>query len=201
MHEPAMNDRSGDRTRGLIFIAAFAAVMWAVEIVDLVAGDLDSAGIRPRDAEGLVGIALAPVLHGDFGHLAANTMPFLVLGAAIALSGLARVVAVTAIVALVGGLGTWLTAPSATVHIGASGIVFGYATYLIARGIYSRRALHLGAGVVVALIYGTTLLFGLVPTPGVSWHGHAFGAVGGIVAAWALHRPTAGRGRAAPRTA
>jgi membrane associated rhomboid family serine protease len=201
MHEPAMNDRSGDRTRGLIFIAAFAAVMWAVEIVDLVAGDLDSAGIRPRDAEGLVGIALAPVLHGDFGHLAANTMPFLVLGAAIALSGLARVVAVTAIVALVGGLGTWLTAPSATVHIGASGIVFGYATYLIARGIYSRRALHLGAGVVVALVYGTTLLFGLVPTPGVSWHGHAFGAVGGIVAAWALHRPTAGRGRAAPRTA
>jgi len=201
MHEPAMNDRSGDRTRGLIFIAAFAAVMWAVEIVDLVAGDLDSAGIRPRDAEGLVGIALAPVLHGDFGHLAANTMPFLVLGAAIALSGLARVVAVTAIVALVGGLGTWLTAPAATVHIGASGIVFGYATYLIARGIYSRRALHLGAGVVVALVYGTTLLFGLVPTPGVSWHGHAFGAVGGIVAAWALHRPTAGRGRAAPRTA
>jgi membrane associated rhomboid family serine protease len=173
---------------GLIFIAAFAAVMWIVEIVDVVAGDLDSAGIRPREAEGLVGVALAPVLHGGFGHLFGNTVPFLVLGAAIALSGLARVVAVTVVVAVVGGLGTWLTAPSATVHIGASGLVFGFAAYLIARGAYSRRLAHLAAGLIVLVVYGSTLAFGLVPTPGVSWHGHAFGAVGGVAAAWLLHR-------------
>jgi membrane associated rhomboid family serine protease len=173
---------------GLLFVAAFAAVMWIVEIVDVVAGDLDSAGIRPREVEGLVGVALAPVLHGGFGHLFGNTVPFLVLGAAIALSGLARVVAVTVVVALVGGLGTWLTAPSATVHIGASGLVFGFAAYLIARGAYSRRLVHLAAGLVVLVIYGSTLAFGLVPTPGVSWHGHAFGAVGGVVAAWLLDR-------------
>jgi membrane associated rhomboid family serine protease len=176
------------RVEGLIFVAAFAAVMWLVEILDLVAGDLDSAGIRPREVDGLVGVALAPVLHGGFGHLMSNTVPFLVLGAAIALSGLARIAAVTVIVALVGGLGTWLTAPSATVHIGASGLVFGFAAYLIARGVYSRRALHLAAGLIVIVVYGGTLLFGLVPTPGVSWHGHAFGAVGGVVAAWLLHR-------------
>jgi membrane associated rhomboid family serine protease len=162
--------------------------MWAVEVVDLVAGDLDRAGIRPRDPEGLVGIALAPVLHGGFGHLIGNTIPFLVLGATIALSGLARILAVTGIVAVVGGLGTWLTAPANTVHIGASGLVFGFAAYLMARGFYSRRALHLVVGVLVLLVYGTTLLFGLVPTPGVSWQGHAFGAVGGVVAAWALDR-------------
>jgi len=174
--------------RGLVFVAVLVAVMWAVEVVDLVAGNLDSAGIRPREAEGLLGVAFAPVLHGGFGHLMANTVPFVVLGAAIALSGLARIVAVTAIVAVVGGLGTWLTAPAGTVHIGASGLVFGFAAYLIARGVYSRRMLHLAAGLIVIFVYGSTLLFGLVPTPGISWHGHAFGAVGGVVAAWLLDR-------------
>jgi membrane associated rhomboid family serine protease len=176
-----------DRSRALVLVAAMAALMWVVEVVDLVAGDLDSAGIRPRDAEGLIGVALSPFLHGGFGHLIGNTIPFLVLGAAIALGGLARVAAVTAIVAVVGGLGTWLTAPDGTVHIGASGLVFGFASYLIARGAYSRRALHLAGGLLVLAVYGTTLLFGLVPTPGVSWQGHLFGAVGGVVAAWALH--------------
>jgi len=177
-----------DRARGLVLVAVLVAVMWAVEVVDVVVGDLDSAGIRPRDPEGLVGVALAPMVHGGFGHLVANTIPFLVLGTAIAISGLARIAAVTVIVAVVGGLGTWLTAPAATVHIGASGLVFGFATYLVARGAYSRRALHLAMGLVVLGVYGTTLLFGLVPTAGVSWHGHAFGAIGGVIAARLLHR-------------
>jgi membrane associated rhomboid family serine protease len=163
-------------------------LMWLVEVVDLVAGDLDAAGIRPRDPDGLSGIVAAPFLHGGFAHLLGNTIPFLILGAAIALSGLARVAAVTAIVAVVGGLGTWLTAPEGTIHIGASGLVFGFAAYLVARGAYSRRGWHLAAGLVVLAIYGTTLLVGLVPTPGISWQGHLFGAVGGVVAARALHR-------------
>jgi membrane associated rhomboid family serine protease len=180
--------KADPRVRGFMLVAAMVAVMWVVEIVDVFAGDLDSAGIRPRDPEGLVGVALAPVLHGGFGHLIGNTIPFLVLGGVIALSGLARVAAVTVIVAVVGGLGTWLVAPANTVHIGASGLVFGFAAYLIARGIFSRRALHLVAGVLVLFVYGGTLAFGLVPTPGVSWQGHAFGAVGGVVAAWWLDR-------------
>lgn len=177
-----------DRVRGVILVVALAAVMWAVEIVDVVAGNLDSAGIRPRDPEGLVGIVAAPFLHGGFGHLFGNTIPFLILGVVIALSGVMRVVSVTAIVALVGGLGVWLVAPAATLHIGASGIVFGFISYLIARGLYSRRALHLVVGVVVLFVYGGTLLFGFVPSPGVSWQGHAFGAVGGVLAAWLLDR-------------
>ena len=143
------------RCWALALVAAMVAVMWVVEIVDVFAGDLDSAGIRPRDPEGLVGVALAPVLHGGFGHLAGNTVPFLVLGLAIALSGLARIVAVTVIVAVVGGLGTWLVAPAATVHIGASGLVFGFAAYLIARGAYTRRALHIVGGLIVLFLYGT----------------------------------------------
>jgi membrane associated rhomboid family serine protease len=185
---PAAARTGDDRSRALALVVGMAVVMWAVEVADLVAGDLDSAGIRPRDADGLIGIALSPFLHGGFGHLIGNTIPFLVLGAGIALGGLARVAAVTAIVAGVGGLGTWLTGPEGTVHIGASGLVFGFAAYLVARGAYSRRPLHLAGGLVVLAVYGTTLLFGLVPTPGVSWQGHLFGAAGGVAAAWALHR-------------
>ena len=186
--QPSTPTAGAARFSGFVFVAVFAAVMWAVEIVDLIAGDLDSAGIRPREPEGLIGVVLAPVLHGGFGHLMSNTVPLLVLGMLLAFSGLARVAAVTVTVALVGGLGTWLTAPSATIHIGASGIVFGYAAYLTARGVFSRRLLHLAAGAAVIVLYGSTLLLGLVPTPGVSWHGHAFGAVGGVVAAWLLDR-------------
>jgi membrane associated rhomboid family serine protease len=185
---PTPSRRDDPRARGLALVVGMAALMWVVEVVDLVAGDLDSAGIRPRDPDGLPGIVLAPFLHGGFGHLLGNTVPFLALGAAIALGGLARIAAVTAIVAVVGGLGTSLTAPAGTVTIGASGLVFGFAAYLVARGAFSRRPLHLAAGILVLAVYGTTLAFGLVPTPGISWQGHLFGAVGGVVAARVLDR-------------
>jgi membrane associated rhomboid family serine protease len=174
---------------GFIFVAAMAAVMWVVEIADQVLdGRLDAYGIEPRDVEGLDGIVFAPFLHGGFDHLIGNTIPFLLLGFAIAVGGLARVAAVTVIVAVVGGLGTWLIAPANTVHIGASGIVFGFATYLVARGAYSRSIAQIVLGVVVLAIWGTTLLQGLVPEDGISWQGHLFGAVGGILAARLLHR-------------
>jgi membrane associated rhomboid family serine protease len=194
--------REQDRSGGYILVAAMAAVMWLVEVYDAVGGDPDSAGIRPRDPDGLVGVATSPFLHGSWGHLIGNTIPFLLLGMAIAIGGLARVAAVTGIVAVVGGLGTWLTAPSNTVVIGASGLIFGYATYLVARGAYTRQGLHVAGGLLVLAVYGTTLLFGLVPTPGVSWQAHLFGGVGGVVAARLLHRGRTGAlSRRPPRQA
>jgi membrane associated rhomboid family serine protease len=181
--------RRSDREAGLVLVAGMALVMWVVEVIDQISGgDLEQYGIKPHNGDGLVGIVTAPFLHAGFGHLIGNTIPFLVLGATIALSGLVRVAATTAIVAVVGGLGTWLVAPSGTDHIGASGIVFGYATYLIARGAFSRNLLHLGVGVVVIGLYGTTLLTGLAPTDGISWQGHLFGGIGGVVAARLLDR-------------
>ena len=177
-----------ERTGGFILIAAMVAVMWLVEVYDAVGGDPDSAGIRPRDPDGLVGVPLSPFLHGSWGHLIGNTIPFVILGAAIAIGGLVRVAIVSGIVIVVGGLGTWLTAPSNTIHIGASGMVFGFAAYLIARGAYTRTAWHILGGLAVLAIYGATLISGFVPTPGVSWQGHLFGAVGGVVAARFLHR-------------
>jgi membrane associated rhomboid family serine protease len=173
--------------RGFIVVGALAALMWVVEVVDRVAGGrLDRNGIEPRELDGLDGIVWAPFLHADFQHLIGNTIPFLLLGSAIAFSGVARVILVTAIVAVVGGLGTWLIAPENTVHIGASGIVFGYAAYLIARGAFSRSGRQIVLGLVVVVAWGATLLQGLVPETGISWQGHLFGAIGGVVAARVL---------------
>ncbi|MEA2431364.1 MAG: hypothetical protein QOF65_1438 [Thermoleophilaceae bacterium] len=184
MSTTEITTRRADRQQGLLVVGAMAALMWVVEIVDQVtSANLDQYGIKPHEADGLVGIVTAPFLHAGFGHLEGNTVPFLLLGGAIALSGLRRVVLATAVIALVGGLGVWLFAPSGTDHIGASGIVFGYAAYLIARGVFSRSMVHLAVGLIVIGVYGTTLLFGVAPRDGISWQGHLFGAVAGVLAA------------------
>ncbi len=177
-----------DLARPFVLVAAVVAVMWAAELVDLLPGvRFDRWGIRPRTVRGLVGIPLAPFLHSGFRHLFANTIPFLVMGWAIAAGGVGRWVRVTAIVTVVSGAGVWLFARSGTVHIGASGVVFGYLTYLVARGIFARRVLWLAGGALALFVYGG-ILFGVVPRPGISWTGHLFGAVGGVVAAWSMHR-------------
>ncbi len=180
--------------RPYVVVAAVAATMWAVEIVDTVPGtDLDRWGVRPRQAEGLVGIFTSPFLHSGFPHLISNTIPFLILGGLIAASGVARFVQVTAIIAVVTAGATWLIGPDHTVHIGASGIVFGYVTYLIARGVFERRVGYLLVGAVVVFLYGG-VLWGLIPRPGVSWQMHLFGAIGGILAARTLHATRQERG-------
>lgn len=177
------------RLAGFQVVGAMVALMWGLEVVDAIAGgSLDEYGIEPRDDDGLIGIVAAPFLHAGFGHLIANTVPFVVMGLVIAFNGAVRVLAVTAIVTLVSGLGTWLVAPDFTLHIGASGVVFGYATYLISRGVFNRDALELAVGLIVVLVWGTVLLGGLRPEDGISWQGHLFGAIGGVGAARVLRR-------------
>src|SRR3954469_15092814 len=184
MSTPEVTTRRDDRQQALIVVGAMAALMWGLEIFDQVSNaNLDQYGIKPHEADGLPGIVAAPFLHAGFGHLEGNTVPFVLLGGAIALSGLRKVVLATVTIAIVGGLGVWIFASSGTDHIGASGLVFGYAAYLIARGFFSRSMLHFGIGVAVIGVYGTTLLVGVAPRDGISWQGHVFGAVGGVVAA------------------
>jgi membrane associated rhomboid family serine protease len=188
----ARSDSTGGRDRrfdGVVLLLAIVALMWVLEVVDVLADhSLDQYGIEPRDEDGLVGIVAAPFLHVGFGHLAANTVPFLAMGVVIALQGVGRLLAVTAIVALVSGLGTWLVASGSSVHLGASGLVFGYATYLMSRGVFNRDAVEVVIGVVVVGVWGTALLGGVVPQGGISWQGHLFGAVGGVIAARVLAR-------------
>ncbi len=179
--------RGTDLVTPLVPVCVLVAVMWVAEIVDTgLGGDLDRHGIVPRQVDGLDGILWAPFLHGGFGHLIANSLPFLVLGGAIALGSLQRFAYVTVVTMAVCGLGTWLTGPGHSVHIGASGLVFGYLTYLLSRGLFARHLGYLLGGVLVFFVYGGAL-WGLLPSPGVSWQGHFFGALGGILAAWLLH--------------
>jgi membrane associated rhomboid family serine protease len=179
--------RLADLAPGVLVVGVLLAVMWAVEVVDLVPGtSFDGWGVRPRTGRGLFGIAFAPFLHVSFGHLIANTIPFAVLGAAIALGGVRQIAEVTVIVVVVSGLGIWLFGAGNTVHLGASGLVFGYLAYLVTRGLIARNLWWILGGLVVLAFYGG-LLWGLLPTPRVSWLGHVFGAIGGVLAAWVLH--------------
>jgi membrane associated rhomboid family serine protease len=172
---------------GAAVIGLLVAVMWVVEIVNAIDGQrLTADGIYPRALAGLPGIISAPFLHAGFGHLTGNTIPFIVLGLVIAAAGARRVIEVTLIVIVVAGLGTWLTAGSHTNTVGASGVVFGYAGFLIARGFFTRSIMALAVGVVVAVLFGGALASDLIPQAGISWQDHLFGGLGGILAARVL---------------
>lgn len=124
----------------------------------------------------------------------------MILGFVIALAGARRLLLVSLIAALASGAGTWLTAPGGTVTVGASGIVFGYATYLISRGLFNRRIGEILIGVIVLLLFGGALIYDLIPHAGISWEAHLFGGVGGVLAAAALQRPARIRPSAADPT-
>ncbi len=174
---------------GLRALGTLVAIMWAVELVNVLDSyRLDRDGIVPRNLSHLDGIVFAPFLHASFSHLLANTVPFLILGFAIALAGAGRLLLVTLIVALVSGLGVWLTSPGGSVTVGASGVVFGYATYLISRGLFDRRVGEIVLGIIVVLLFGGALIWDLIPHTGISWEGHLFGGIGGVLTAAVLAR-------------
>jgi len=184
MSVPGGSAARGDRGGGFRVLLGLTALMWTVEVVDsLDSHRLDRDGIVPRSVSHLYGIVLAPFLHANFGHLIANTVPFVIVGAVIAFAGARRLLGVAAVVALTSGLGTWLTASGGSVTIGASGVVFGFATYLISRGFLDRRVVELAVGVVVAVLFGGALLWSLLPRSGISWQAHLFGAIGGVLVA------------------
>jgi membrane associated rhomboid family serine protease len=189
-----VRERYAGQLDGLRALGVLVATMWAVEFVNaLDSYRLDRDGIVPRNLSHLDGILFAPFLHASFSHLLGNTVPFVVLGLVIAFAGVRRLLLVSLIVALVSGLGTWLTAPGGSVTVGASGVVFGYATYLISRGLFNRRTGEVLLGIVVMLLFGGALISDLVPHSGISWEAHLFGGIGGVLAAAALARPALGR--------
>lgn len=182
--------RAGEQQRaGLELVFGLVAVMWVVELINTLDNNaLDSDGIYARNVSRLWGIFMSPFVHASFAHLISNTIPFLFLGVIIALRGASRTAAVTAIIILVGGFGTWLIGPAGVSTIGASGVVFGYAAYLLSRGVFNRNLLELLIAVVVAVVWGGALLTSLIPHYGVSWQAHACGAAAGVLAAWLLSR-------------
>jgi membrane associated rhomboid family serine protease len=173
--------------RGLIVLFGLAVFAWLLEIGDaLIPGHwLDSQGIRPHTIAGLWGILFAPFLHAGFAHLAANTVPFLILGFLVVLRGLSTFVVVSVLVMAVGGLGVWLFGSPNTDHIGASGVIFGYIGYLLGRGYFERGLWAIVIALLVAVLYGSAL-WGILPAdPRISWQGHLFGFLAGFGTAWA----------------
>jgi membrane associated rhomboid family serine protease len=190
---------------GLSLLVGIVAIMWIVEVVN----SLDSyrldqdAGLIPRDVDRVWAIFTSPFLHAGWPHLIDNTIPFVFMGVIIAVRGAAKLALVTLIVIVIGGLGTWLIAPAATNTVGASGVVFGYATYLFTRGLFERSLLQILTGVIVGVVWGGALVSSIVPHAGISWQAHVCGAIGGVVAAWLLarqtpSRPPGGGGRVPP---
>lgn len=166
-------------------LGGFVGVLWAIHIVNAIvfSGGLVALGIHPRSLSGLFGILFAPLLHASFAHISANTIPLVVLGALVMQRKKRDLLTVSVISALVGGLGTWLIGPAASVHIGASILVFGYLGYLLLRGVFERRIWPILGSVAVFFLYGGAL-WGILPGQvGISWQGHLFGLIGGILAA------------------
>ena len=175
-------------------ILSFIAVLYLIEAWDAVHHqELDNDGIRPWTVNGLWGILWAPLLHASWAHLMANTLPALVLGFLVTLMGMSRFLWATAIVWLLGGFGTWLIGNIGsnyeTNHIGASGLIMGWLTFLIVYGFFTRKAWEIIVGIVVFLLYGSVLLGVLPGTFGVSWQGHLCGAIAGVIAAYVLSGP------------
>jgi membrane associated rhomboid family serine protease len=182
-------------TAVLVMLLALAA-LWLSELVDQLSGNrLDNYGIHARELDGLPEIYSAPLLHGGWDHLIANSGPFFVLGLLVLLGGAVRWAVSTIVSVTVSGLTAWLLTPVNTIILGASGLIFGWLSYLLVRGLLTRRPAQVIIGIVVLVVYGG-MIWGVLPgAAGISWQAHLGGAIGGVLAAWLLHRRRGGAGR------
>ena len=172
----------------LIVLLGVAGVLWAVQILNAAKGySLDRFGLRPRRIDGLWGIVTEPFLHASYGHLVSNTVPLVMVGWVLMLSGVRTWLTVSALVLVLGGLATWLVAPAGFI-VGASALIFGWLGYLIARAYFSRKLRWIVVAALVLFFFGT-LLSSLLPSfdSNVSWQSHVCGFGAGIVAGAVLH--------------
>ena len=167
-----------------ILIVAIA-IFWGVEIADFLMfnGGLDSYGIQPHSIIGLRGIVFAPLLHGGFAHLMANTIPFVTLGWLTMIQETKDFYIASIMSALIGGAGVWLFGSPQSVHIGASILIYGYLGFLLLRGYFQKNFPSIALSIFVAIVYGG-FIWGVFPSQmGISWQGHLFGFIGGAIAA------------------
>jgi membrane associated rhomboid family serine protease len=167
-------------------VVTFVGCIWAVFLLDLfLPGEFSNYGLIPRSVSGLVGIVTMPFLHGGWSHLLGNTVPLLVLLTLLAGSRGSSARIVTLLV-LSGGALLWLAGRSESVHIGASGLIYGLITFLIVAGFREGRLKALSVAVLVGVLYGATLIGGVLPIStgaDVSWDGHLMGAIAGALIA------------------
>ena len=188
---------SGELKTQVKILAGLVATFWIIVILNEVllekilviangcglSRGLNALGIVPHSFIGLRGILFAPFLHGGFYHVLANTAPFAVLGWFVMLRNIKDFYFVSFMSALVGGLGTWLVGRPCSTHIGVSGVIFGYFGYLLFRGYFEKSFVAIAISIAIAIGYGG-MIWGVLPTRSyISWEGHFFGFIGGIIAA------------------
>lgn len=189
--DPSFTDSASTRAnfrRAAKVALLFVAVIVAIQLVDwLLDLDLRQFGIRPRQLEGLPGIFLAPLLHGDLAHLVSNALPLLVVGTAMLhlYPDSARIVLPAVYIG--SGIAVWLFGRD-SIHIGASGLVYGLVTYVFVAGLLRRDRRAIAASLLVSFMYGA-LVWGVLPIKvGVSWETHLAAAAIGVVLALVLRR-------------
>ena len=180
---------TSERSRASFRLAAkialcFVGLIWAIELLDGALGlQLGRFGVRPREIVGLAGILFAPLLHGGFAHLAANTVPILVLGTGMLFLYPSSAFRVIPLIYLGPGVAVWLFGKPSSVHVGASGLVYGLFAYIFVAGVIRRDRRAIAATLLVAFLYGS-LVWGVLPyKPGVSWETHLAAALIGFALA------------------
>lgn len=177
--------------KNLLVVFTITAVLWFVFVLQKFFGfDFSAFGNRPHTLKGLTGIIFSPFIHGGFEHLVSNTLPFMVLFTVL-LNGYPRVwLASLIFIHVISGILVWLFAPTRTIHIGISGIIYGMACFLIASGIFRKDRTSVSIAILVTIIYVVfgEMITGLLPKKGVSWQSHLFGSISGIVIAFILRR-------------
>lgn len=167
--------------QNLVFLSPVIIILWLIQLFNwALSYRLNIMGIYPRTPQGLVGIVFSPFLHGSFNHVFFNSMILFVLANFVLLGGRTAFYQVSITIFLLGGFAVWLFARKA-IHIGASGIVMGYLGYLLANSYYHTSSLTLILAFACIYFFGS-LLAGLFPSSeGVSWEGHVFGFLAGIL--------------------
>jgi membrane associated rhomboid family serine protease len=165
-------------------LSATVGATWTAFVVNGIAGGaLMQYGVIPRTLTGLRGILFAPFLHANMQHLIANTIPFLAMGWLVMLRDARHFLPVTLFAMLGSGLMAWLLGAPGSVHIGASGVVFGYFGFLLLGGWYARSFMSITLSILVAVLWGG-LVLGIAPGQvGISWQSHLGGFIAGVLAA------------------
>ncbi len=168
-------------------------VLWTIEVADKLFFDqqLNAYGVRPRESGVWWRALVAPFMHAGFAHLTANTIPFLILG----WLTIARRIWEFFFVCLLGAAGAsalaWTLGESGSVHIGASGVIFGFLGFLLTRAVFERSVVAIVLALLAAALYGGMLETMVPNKPGVSWEGHLGGFAAGILSGWLLARKQA----------
>jgi membrane associated rhomboid family serine protease len=184
-----------DEARKAFFLmVGFIALIWVLQVVNWADQyRLDgSYGILPHDLGRLPDIFTAPFLHFNWDHIEGNSGPLFIFGLLAAYRGVVRFLGVTLLVAVTSGMAVWLFQGSHELTVGASGLIFGYFGYVLARGVIDRNLIDALAAVVMGLSYAYILTVAIPGTPGVSWIDHLGGLVGGLAAGWIFRARGAG---------